>query len=199
MLFRIRLITAAFAVLILVLTGRAFADQSLFSGYELFPGVGVFGVTLGATFSGWTYNCPTEGDCQPPLFGGWLRFNPNLAQGIVSGSVNYKGTPGFPKNCIGDGCFNTVSVIGGKWSWDEKNVIVISGRVLSGTVTWPGGSGASVGCGDGVATFNINVTLSDSKDPAGSFQGCLNDQSAALPPKIWGKVNVDLWTLSNAR
>jgi hypothetical protein len=189
---------AAVAVLVLGLTGRASATQSLFSGYEIFPGVGVFGITLGATFSGWTYNCPSEGDCQPPLFGGWFPFTSNSEQGLVSGSVNYKGTPGFPKNCTGVGCTNTVDVIGGKWSWNEKTDLVLSGRVLSGKVTWPGGSATNIGCGDGGATFIINVALGNSVDSAGNFQGCLNDQSP-LPPKIWGEVDVDLWTQLGAR
>jgi len=194
-------ITAAVAVLVLALTGRAFADQSLFSGYEIFPGVSVLGVTVGATFSGWTYDCSPEGNCQSPL-GGWFPFTPNLVQGVVSGSVNYKGTPGLqglPKNCPGVGCTNTVNVIGGKWSW-EKNGIILSGRVLSGTVTWQGGGASIGGCGGGVAMFAINVALGNSRDPAGSFQGCLNDQSAsAFPPKIWGEVNIGLWTLLGAR
>ena len=190
----IRRITAALAVLAVVLTGRAFADQSLFSGNEIFPGVNVSGVTTGATFSGWTYNCPTEGDCQPLFFGGWSPLNSNLTQGLVSGSLNYKGTPGFPKNCVGDGCMNTVQIIGGKWSWNEQNGTVLSGRVLFGMATWPGGSQASLGCGNGVATFSIEIGLGDGPTLEGNFQGCLDDQSAVLPPKIWGKVDVNLWT-----
>jgi hypothetical protein len=165
-----------------LLGGIARADTSDFSGYEIFAGIKVFGTTVGATFTGWTNNPQTlpVNACSPTEFGAWVPFVDNT-RGLVSGSINYVGTAGFG---------NKVNVIGGKWSWTETDGTKLAGNVLSGgIVTWPTDSGTNIGCGCGVAVFNIPVAVGQSHNPSGSFAGCLDDQ-LSFPPKIWGVVNV---------
>ena len=145
-------VLTAVVLVTLLLGGIASADSSDFSGYEIFAGIKVFGVTVGATFTGWTNNpqTPPVNSCSPTEFGAWVPFADNT-RGLVSGSVNYVGTPGFG---------HTVNVIGGRWSWAESNGTKLAGNVLSGgNVTWPPGSGTNIGCGCGVAVFNIPIGL----------------------------------------
>ncbi len=42
------------AMLLLMAQSEAWAEGSLFSGFELFQGIKLNGITIGATFSGWT-------------------------------------------------------------------------------------------------------------------------------------------------
>ncbi len=150
----------------------AWAENSFFSGFELFPGIRLDGVTIGATFSGWT---------DAPGSEIWVPFSQSTG-GFVSGSINYSGSPGFGK---------TVTIIGGSWSWLEADEHTVhSGPVLSGEVEWPTNAGTDLGvvfgvdCGDGVATFAATVRDKSSRT-TGTISGCLNDQ-LTFPPKIWG-------------
>jgi hypothetical protein len=153
----------------------AWAESSFFSGFELFPGIRLDGVTIGATFSGWT-DAPAEEI--------WVPFSESTG-GFVSRSINYKGSPGFGR---------TVTIIGGSWSWLEADEHTVhSGPVLSGNVTWLADAQSAVlgvDCGDGVATFTAKVRDTSSKT-TGTISGCLNDQ-LTFPPKIWGDVDLPL-------
>jgi hypothetical protein len=170
------------AGLLSVAPSFAWAENSLFSGFELFPGVRLDGVTIGATFSGWT---------DAPAGFSWAPFGQSTG-GFVSGSINYSGQPGFG---------HTVTIFGGNWSWLEADEHTLhSGRVKSGTVVWPTSAGATnldspaprfeVVCGPGVAHFAANV-LDRSSNTTGTISGCLNDQ-LTFPPKIWGNLDLPL-------
>ena len=164
------------AGLLLIAPSFAWAESSLFSGFELFAGIKLDGVTIGATFSGWT-DAPSQEI--------WVPFSQSTG-GFVSGSINYSGSAGFGRS---------VTIIGGRWFWLEADDHTIhSGPVLSGIVKWPSNRRMDVGnvfgvdCGQGVATFKANVRDTSSKT-TGSISGCLNDQ-LAFPPKIWGDVDL---------
>jgi hypothetical protein len=171
----------------------ASAQSTNFSGYELFPGVSrhmksrevdcafsgqkITSVdakrsTTGASFSGWTDGA-----------GDWVSPS-STTGGLINGSVNYLGTPGF-----GDGQQdNYVCVTGGIWSWiqsDEGR----HGKILDGYVEWPPDSSGSIdSCPPGVAVLAIDV--SESRGSAGQLTGCLNDQ-LAFPPQIWGVITLE--------
>jgi hypothetical protein len=154
----------------------AWTESSLFSGFELFTGIKLNSVTIGATFSGWTDSGMREI---------WVPFSQSTG-GFVSGSINYTGSPGFHRS---------VTIVGGQWSWLEAdNHTVHSGLVLSGKVKWPPNAQTDVGavfgvdCGDGVATFIANVRDASTR-ASGTISGCLDDQ-LTFPPKIWGDVNL---------
>jgi len=166
------------AGLLSVAPSFAWAEGSLFSGFELFPGIRFDGVTIGATFSGWT-DAPAELS--------WVSFRESTG-GFVSGSINYSGQPGFG---------HSVTIFGGNWSWLEADEHTThSGPVKSGSVVWPTNAGATldspalfdVVCGPGVAHFNASV-LDRSSNTSGAIAGCLNDQ-LTFPPKIWGDVDL---------
>ncbi|MBV8451400.1 MAG: hypothetical protein JOZ29_03905 [Deltaproteobacteria bacterium] len=164
------------AGLLLIAPSFAWAESSRFSGFELFAGIKLDGVTIGATFSGWT-DAPTQEI--------WVPFSHSTG-GFVSGSINYSGSPGFGRS---------VRIFGGRWSWLEADDHTIhSGPVLSGIVKWPPngqtdlGNMFGVNCGDGVATFEANVRDTSSQT-SGTISGCLNDQ-LTFPPKIWGDINL---------
>lgn len=164
------------AILLLLVPSFAWAESSLFSGFELFTGVKLDGVTVGASFSGWTQASGSEV---------WVPFSQSTG-GFVSGSINYTGRPGFGRN---------VTIIGGRWSWLESDDHTThSGPVLSGLVRWPANAGTDLGnvfgvdCGNGVATFNANI-WDTSSNTGGTISGCLNDQ-LVFPPRIWGDVNL---------
>jgi len=170
------LVSAIIALLLSSVASVAWAEGSLFSGFELFPGIKLDGITIGATFSGWTQ---TPGPEQ------WVPFTSSTG-GFVSGSVNYAGSPGFG---------HSVNIIGGKWAWLEADDHTIhSGPVLSvlngvsSAVTWPANAQTDLGCGPGIATFYANVGDGLSHT-IGAISGCLNDQ-LTFPPKIWGIVNL---------
>ena len=170
------LASAIVAGLLLVAPNFAWAEGTLFSGFELFPGIRLDGVTIGATFSGWTH-APDEGEV-------WVPFSKSTG-GFVSGSINYAGSPGFG---------NSVTIIGGNWSWLEADDHTVhSGPVLRGVVEWPTSAGTDLGevfgvdCGNGVAIFTATVRTRGHR--AGTISGCLNDQ-LTFPPKIWGDVEI---------
>jgi hypothetical protein len=169
-----------FAGLLSVAPSFAWAESSLFSGFELFPGLRLDGVTIGATFSGWT-DAPAELS--------WVPFRETTG-GFVSGSINYSGQPGFG---------HSVSIFGGNWSWLEADDHTIhSGPVKSGAVLWPTSAASTnldsptarfgVVCGPGVAHFTASVRDASS-NTIGTIDGCLNDQ-LTFPPKIWGDVDL---------
>lgn len=170
------LASAIIAGLLSIAPSFAWAESSLFSGFELFPGIKLDGVTIGATFSGWT-DAPGQGI--------WVPFSQNTG-GFVSGSINYSGSPGFGRS---------VTIVGGRWSWLEADDHTThSGPVLSGEVEWPLNSTTDLGarfgvdCGNGIATFTANVRDTISKT-TGTISGCLNDK-LSFPPKIWGDVDL---------
>jgi len=164
-------------ILILLSIGPSFAwaEGSFFSGFELFPGITFDGVTVGATFSGWTDSPGSEN---------WVPFSESTG-GFVGGSINYSGQPGFGRS---------VGIIGGNWSWLEADDHTVhSGPVLRGMVEWPTSAGTDLGevfevdCGSGVATFTAAVRTRSNRP--GTISGCLNDQ-LTFPPKIWGDVEI---------
>ncbi len=146
-------------------------DNTAFSGFELFAGFKLEGVTIGASFTGWT-DTSTQ----------WVPFRQG-AGGFVSGSINYSGTPGFTRS---------VTIVGGRWSWFEADEHTMhNGPVLGGSVKWPTNAGSIVsgsGCPAGVAAFTAAVRDTAS-NTTGTIAGCLNDQ-LVFPPKIWGSVDL---------
>jgi hypothetical protein len=196
-------ITAIVTAVALVVAAEGFAqagpgpEGSFFSGYEVFPGLSFNGFTFGASFAGWTNGyqtpdssggetCPATATDNLDNFGDWAPLIGSTG-GVVSGSVNYKGTPGFG---------NTVNVIGGSWYWLEAdNKTSHSGLVLKGgTVSWPASLEDFVGdndCGCGVAEFTVTISLGRSQTEAGTISGCLNDKNPdVFPPKIWGQLTL---------
>ena len=168
--------SAIVAGLLLITPTFAWAEGSLFSGFELFPGIKLDGVTIGATFSGWT---------EVPGDEIWVPFSQSTG-GFVSGSINYSGSPGFGRR---------VTIIGGSWTWLESDDHTIHrGPVFSGIVEWPANAETDLGnifgvdCGRGVAAFNANVRDRTTRI-GGTISGCLNDQ-LTFPPKIWGHVRL---------
>lgn len=179
-------IAATILALTFTLAGTVWADSSGFSGYEFFPGVSINGLTVGASFFGWTNLSQSLGtDCGTLAYGNWLPYRDNSG-GFVTGSINYAGKPGFG---------HMVVISGGAWSWLKPNGVYLRGRVLDGTVTWPDAAdtnyfgATALGCGCGVAEFSAEVALGRRHTPAGSFEGCLDDQ-LSFPPKIWGIVTI---------
>ena len=144
------------------------------SGYELFLGyncvVGGVPATCGTTFSGWTGETSSRG---------WLQF-PGTGEGAWSVRINYTGQPMF------DG---SVTIVGGSWRFQFKNGTSLRGTVENGIVTWPLDASSDIGCGDGVAVVNANLSVSGGT-PA-TLSGCLHDlpKGAVIPPKVWGTFN----------
>jgi len=174
--FRLRYPVLSIAIAILFV-GSALA-QSLVtvkvSGYELFLGyncvIGSVPATCGTTFSGWTGETST---------GGWFKF-PGTAQGAWSIRVNYTGQPMF------DG---SVTIVGGSWQFHFKNGTSLRGTVKNGIVTWPSDASSDLGCGNGVALVNANLSVSGGAPT--TLSGCLHDlpKGAVIPPKVWGLFN----------
>jgi hypothetical protein len=144
------------------------------SGYEIYLGhnctIAGSAATCGATFTGWTGESNT---------GGWLAF-PGTGKGVWSIQINYTGHPAF------GGTMPQVKVVGGKWSFLFVNGLELRGKVVNGTVTWPPGPNASIGCGNGVAVAQANLTLVGGK--YATIAGCLHDIPAGtvIPPQEWG-------------
>jgi hypothetical protein len=173
---KMKLVASAIIAILLCIApsfATAVPDTTEFSGFELFAGIKLDGVTIGATFSGWT-DTSTH----------WVPFTKSTG-GFVSGSINYSGKPGFG---------NSVEIFGGRWSWFEADERTIhSGPVSSGSVQWPTGSGSQVpgsDCGNGIAVFTADVADAAS-GATGTITGCLNDQ-LTFPPKIWGDIDLPL-------
>lgn len=189
---RLLFISTLLASTIVFLVSPLLAQSTNFSGYELFPGVSrhmqskevncILGgqkitsvdakrATKGASFSGWT-----DDDTN------WSPSSSNTG-GLINGSINYVGTPGF-----GDGQqSNYVCVTGGIWSWiqsDEEH----HGKILDGYVQWPPDNNESVGsCPAGVALVAIDVR--EGRQTIGQLTACLDDQ-LAFPPQIWGALSL---------
>jgi hypothetical protein len=190
---------AAFAMAALAvaaLTVPALAQTSTgFSGYELFAGVSrkikprnitckymgnaitsftAHRSTKGATFFGWTNTSASPPAWVPPF---------SSTGGLVDGSVNYVGTPGF-----GNGQQdNYVCLTGGIWSWVQSDQ-AYHGKVINGYVEWPSDATTSVdSCPSGVAALAAYVSVNGGS--TGQISGCLNDQ-LAFPPHIWGTVSL---------
>jgi hypothetical protein len=150
------------------------------SGYEIYlghsctvAGAPALSATCGATFTGWTGET---------INGGWLAF-PGTGKGVWSIQINYIGHPAF------GGTTPQVTVVGGQWSFLFVNGLILSGKVVNGTVTWPVDQYSSVegfSCGPGVAVAQANLTLVGGK--SASVSGCLHDIPAGtvIPPKEWG-------------
>jgi hypothetical protein len=173
--FKLRYAALNIATAILFV-GSALAQSSVtvpVSGYELFLGYNcvIRGVpaTCGTTFSGWT------GETS----GGWLQF-PGTGEGAWSVRINYTGQPMFG---------GSVMIVGGSWQFHFKNGTSLHGTVDSGgTVIWPDAS-SSMGCGNGVAVVNANLSVFGG-GPA-NLSGCLHDlpKGTVIPPKVWGTFN----------
>jgi len=144
------------------------------SGYEVFKGVSFGSTTIGATFAGWT----NGGDGSS-----WMPIISNTG-GSWHVSANYSGDPG-----IG----GSVDVSGGAWSLKQYG-ITRSGRVLKSIkgIQWPSEQQLDLGCGLGVATVNVSIALGNSRKPAGTISGCLNDThlDTVFPPEVWGSISL---------
>jgi hypothetical protein len=161
--------------LVVALLGTALASNPVpVSGYELFLGFNctISGqpATCGATFSGWTGETST---------GGWLAF-PGTGQGAWTIRVNYTGQPAFG---------GSVNIVGGNWSFLFFDGTFLFGKVVNGTVTWPANQNTNIGCGDGVAVADANLTVAGGS--AATVAGCLHDlpKGSVIPPKEWGTFN----------
>jgi len=127
--------------------------------------------TCGTTFSGWTGETSSRG---------WLQF-PGTGEGAWSVRINYTGQPMF------DG---SVTIVGGSWQFHFKNGTSLHGTVRSGgTVIWPSDASSDIGCGNGVAIVNANLSVFGGG--LASLSGCLHDlpKGTVIPPKVWGTFN----------
>jgi hypothetical protein len=164
------------SALLMVLVGTALASPPPVpvSGYEIFLGYNCTikgeAATCGATFSGWTGETPS---------GGWLAF-PGSGQGTWSISANYTGHPAFG---------GSVTLVGGSWRFLFISGTFLHGKVVSGTVTWPADQNTDMGCGDGVAVAEANLSVAGGSTT--TVTGCLHDlpKGSVIPPQIWGTFN----------
>lgn len=144
------------------------ATSTGLSGHELFPGNKEGEVTKGVVFFGTdnpVCNCWTDAD----------------AGGQWTATVDRSGHAGLGSQ---------VSVVGGRWLWQQGNDTVSFGKVLGGTVQWPADLASDLGCGPGVARFAINVSVRG-RATTGTLNGCLDDTHMpfVFPPKIWGTLS----------
>jgi hypothetical protein len=165
------------SALLIVLVGTALASPSdPVSGYEIFLGynctINGRAATCGTTFSGWTGETDS---------GGWLAF-PGTGQGTWSIRVNYTGQPAFG---------GSVTLVGGSWRFlfIGETSSFLHGAVVSGTVTWPADQNTDIGCGDGVAVVDANLSVAGGGNA--TVTGCLHDlpKGSVIPPKVWGTFN----------
>jgi hypothetical protein len=163
---------------------RAGSSSTAFSGYELFPG---FEKRISKT----TVSCHgTSVTTSTAMIGTTFAASTVPAGGVVSGSVNYLGSPGLGQG----GSTNTVCITGGTWSWQQPEATYF-GKVENGFVTWPP-SGETLSpnpnnCGKNVAEFNASVSVSNVRG-TGTITGCLNDQNNLIPPPISGAITLTL-------
>lgn len=139
------------------------------SGLELFPGNKEGEVTKGVLFTGSTNavcDCWTTTDNG----GTWVA------------AVDRVGHAGLG---------SSVTIVGGRWVWEQGNDIVHFGRILGGTVHWPVDLTSDVGCGPGVAQFFATLSVSG-QTTGGTLTGCLDDTHMpfVFPPKIWGTLTL---------
>lgn len=138
------------------------------SGHELFPGNKEGEVTKGLVFFGTdnaVCNCWTEVENG----GQWTAV------------VDRSGDAGLGSE---------VTVLGGRWLWQAGNDTVRFGKLLGGSVRWPPDRVSDLGCGPGVATFAITLSVKG-QATTGTFTGCLDDTHMpfVFPPKIWGTLS----------
>ena len=178
MSFLLRIRKIAFTGLLVVAPfASAQQVQEPVSGYEIYLGhnckVAGQPATCGATFTGWTGVTST---------GGWLAF-PGTQQGVWTVQINYTGHPSFGQTAPAP----QVTIAGGTWSFLFFSGMELKGRVVGGTVSWPYDTSSDIGCGDGVAVAEANLTLNGGK--SASLAGCLHDIPAGtvIPPQEWGE------------
>jgi len=153
-------------------TGVEYGSSSDLSGYELLLGkkctIGLVTGKCGVEFAGWT-----GGGGQSPT--GWEAL-PGNKEGLWSAELNYTGTPDFGES---------VTVQSGEFKLLLTGGIVVSGNIVSGSVTWPIENATNATCGTNVAT--VTVVFSSNIGPL-VFNGCLHDLPvfSEIPPKIWG-------------
>jgi hypothetical protein len=144
------------------------------SGYELYIGsncvINGQAGTCKATFAGWT------GESKK---GHWVPF-PGSERGAWTIQINYTGQPMF------DG---SVTIVSGNWNFIFTSGLLLRGTVTGGTVTWPPDKDTSIGCGNGVAVGEADLTVNGGG--TATVSGCLHDlpKGAIIPPKIWGAFN----------
>jgi hypothetical protein len=164
------------SVLLVLFCGIAKAQNMapVVSGYEIYLGrnctVAGMAATCDAIFTGWT-GIASEG--------GWEAF-PGARQGAWSLQVNYTGEPAFGQS---------VTIVGGSWSFLFFDGVSLHGKVARGTVTWPANSGSTImgsGCKAGEALGQAVLTLSSGG--SGELAGCLHDlpKFSVIPPTVWG-------------
>ena len=142
------------------------------SGYELLLGkkctIGLLSGKCGVEFAGWT-----GGGGQSPT--GWEAL-PGNKEGLWSAGFNYTGTPDFGES---------VTVQSGEFKLLLTGGIVVSGTIVTGSVTWPVENAPNATCGTNVATVTVDFN-SNVGPPV--FNGCLHDLPvfSEIPPKIWG-------------
>lgn len=139
------------------------------SGRELFPGDKDAATTKGVLFSGTdnaACNCWTATDAG----GNWIF------------SVDRVGHAGLG---------SAVSLVGGRWFWQQTNDLVHFGRVLGGSVQWPPDLASDLGCGAGVAKVVVNLSVVG-QATGGTLTGCLDDTHIphVFPPKVWGTLTL---------
>ena len=152
------------------------AETNIFlSGRELSPGVTTNDTVFAVLFAGWT----VDED-------GWTPISESTG-GHWMASLRRIGDAGFD---------STVWIIGGFYTIQLPSGESVSGRFLKGDVTWPYDANEDLGCGDGIAVIDADVSLSFPWGrpwrPAGYITGCLDDQEwlepsqeLRLPPRIW--------------
>jgi hypothetical protein len=182
---RTRFFRAALAAAVLVLGASGVGFAQGFSGYEAFIGVHNSAGTgrNDNVFAGWTDDTTIANGWQKPT-------RSSNGGGLVAGSVNYIGKPGF-RRCVAI-CPAAPGINGDEWSWVSAANAAGGhyGPVEGGFVVWPAGAGKKVsgsGCPAGVAA--IEADIEDENGNPGVICGCLNDQ-LARPPKIWGQIDI---------
>lgn len=139
------------------------------SGRELYPGDKDAETTKGVLFSG-TDNAVCNCSAATDTGGHWVF------------SVDRVGQAGLG---------SAVSLVGGRWFWQQADNAIHYGRVLGGSVQWPPGLASDLGCGPGVAIVTVNLSVTG-QATGGTFTGCLDDTHIphVFPPKVWGTLSL---------
>lgn len=177
-MFSLRIATAA--GLLVASTGFAQTAPSVpvpLSGHEVFPGITVANLTLGATFAGWTTLDSSA----------WYPIDQNSG-GTWFASIAYQGAAREPGRAVDmEGGYLSVEVTGVRYT----------AEVVGGEVRWPAGAEPEWPCtapeGYWVARFDAEVATTDG-EPVARLSGCLDDirwdpdRPSENVPTIWGRI-----------
>ena len=181
------------AVAALALSGASLAfahgsHKTCLSGVEVSAGSDAGnGVTAGVTFVGIDNRPQEDGGPSPAACDRWTT---NSNGGAWTATIDRVGHAGIGGN---------VTVVGGRWFWLNDADRFHAGRVLGGWVVWPKVLEEDIGCGPGVAQFNITLSVQSLfQNQSGTFIGCLDDthlditrQPFVFPPHIWGALDLN--------